>query len=233
MARIFHLFLICTLLTFTNLYGQSNVDYEWYLTESNGGLCNQSLLLFKDSSYCSESGCEASSYFSFGKWKQKNNVITLIPADPAKYNFIEKVESKTTNDNKLTVIVLDKAGNNITNKVLVGQYVEGKGMYPLSLDTSKAKRTDFKRNNSTIILTSLQRLFKQKIEIRTDSSNFYKIYLTIPEQWNFHENSVWESNGTFSLTKKNDRLFTIVPDHFDDKGNLVPSEYIRQVADLK
>ena len=226
--RHFQFALFLTSLIFTNLYGQRNVPYVWYLAESNGGLCNQSLLLFKDSTYCSERGCEASSHFAFGKWTQKNNLIKLIPADPTRYGLISKIERQKTNDNKLVVVILDKDGNNITNEVYVGQYVAGKGLYPLVIDSLKTSRTDLIRENSTLLLTSLQRLFKQKIEITRDSSNYFKIYLTISRYWNFSGNSDWDNDTEFSLIKKNDRLVTTKPTHFGDKGSPVPSEYVLQ-----
>jgi hypothetical protein len=228
MRRIFQLFFFCTLLSSANLYGQNKAGYEWYLTESNGGLCSQSLLLFKDSSYCSESGCEASSHFSFGKWTQKKNIIKFIPVDPNKYKFISKVDSSKTNDKNLTVIIYDNQGNNITSRITVGQYVKNAGVYNMDLDSSQTKRTGLKRTNSTIVLKSLQRMSKQKIEINIDSSNVYKIYLNISEQWNFHLNSDWDGTFIFSLIKNKNKLISPIPDQIDSKGNFKPSEYIRQ-----
>jgi hypothetical protein len=180
--------------------------------------------------YCTESGCEASSHFSYGKWTQKKNMIKLMPADPSATNFINKVERENTNSKEITVIVFDREGNNITDKVSIVQYVKNKGRYILDLDSSKTKRTDFIRGNSTIVLSSLRALFRQKFEINTDSSNLYKIYLTIPAGWNFHNNSDWDNSGTITLIKKTDRLVSTTADHFDDKGNLIPTEYIRQLS---
>ncbi len=228
MTRVFQIFFLFTFLSSVESYGQGKADYEWYLTESNGGLCNQSLLLFKDSSYCSESGCEASSHFSFGKWTQKKNTIKFIPVDPAKYKFISKVETSKTNDKKITVFIYDNRGNNITNRITVGQYVKNVGVYNMDLDSSQTKRTDLKRINGTIILKSLQRIFKQKIEINIDSSNIYKIYLNVSGQWNFHPNSEWNETSVFGLIKYKDKLISTRPDQIDEKGNLKPTEFIRQ-----
>lgn len=228
MSRFFLFFTVFICSAVSNCFGQAKTDYEWYLSQSRGGLCNESILLFKDSTYCSESGCEASSHFSFGKWEQKKNIIKLTPVNPATFNVILKVEAEKTNDKNLTVSIFDRDGNNITSRINIGQAVEGKGIYGLSLDSSETKRTDFKRNNSRIVLTRLQRVFKQKLEIKVDSSNSYKIYLNVSAYWNFHNNSDWANDGEFSLIRTKDKLTSVVPVRFDDKGNLVPEEYILQ-----
>lgn len=229
MKKKYALFLLTAFFGFQQLNAQNKAEPERYLAERGGGLCDQSLLLFNDSSYCTEWGCEASSYFSFGKWTQKKDIISFIPADPANYSFVTKIESEKTVDKKLTVVFFDKDEINITEKIKAGQYDQGKGFqYSLDLDSSKTKRTDYIRPNSLIRLVTIQQSFNKNIEIRRDSLNLFKIHLNISGQWNFHSNSTWGDTGTFSLIKKNDRLLSLHPDHLDDKGKLVPTEFIRQ-----
>ena len=228
MTRVIQTFFLLTILYSFKSNGQSKTNYEWYLTERNGGLCNKSTLLFSDSSYCSESGSEASSHFSFGKWTQKSNIIKFTPVDPSKYILISRVETSKTTDKNITVIIYDNQGNNITKAISVGQYVKNIGVYNMDLDTSQTKKTDLKRTNGIIVLKSLQKLFKQKIEVTIDSSNVYKIYLNISGQWNLHTNSDWDETSIFSLIKSKDRLISTRPDQIDDKGNLKPTEFIRQ-----
>jgi hypothetical protein len=214
-------------LTTTSLLGQTKLSYEWFLSESKGGLCNQSLILFSDSTYCSEAGCEASSRFSFGKWSQKKNIITFTPVNTSTFRFIEKVERDFTNSKNMAVILFDKYGNNITDKIVVGQYVEGKGMYSMELDSTNTKRTGIKRDKALLVITTLQRFTKQKLAVDMDSSSNYKIYLNVLGDWNFHKNSTWDNNETFRLNEKDDRLISLVPDRFEG-DKILYTEFIRQ-----
>lgn len=220
-------FIALILLAVTDLFGQTKNNYEWFLLEKNNGLCNHSLLLFDDSTYCSESGCEASSRFSFGKWGQKKNIITFTPANTSIFNFIQKVEREPANGKYVSVSLFDKKGNNITSKIVVGQYVEGKGMYSMELDSTYTKRIGLKHDNALLVLTTLQRFTKQKLAIDMDSSGVYKIYLNISGDWNFNKNSTWEGSQTFSLIRNDNYLISKEPDRIDD-SKLVYSKYIRQ-----
>lgn len=229
MKRIFTLTFLLTLICSSGLYSQNKLDYEWYLTGA-GRLCNRSLILYKDSSYCTEHGCEASSFFSFGKWTQKQNTLKFIPADPTTFKPISKVETSTTNDSLLTVEVYDKKGNNITWQVTVIQHLKDNHRISMALDSAEKKRTCLKEANSTIVLGSLQKILKQKIQINTGHATLVKIYLNIPEKWNFHLNSRWDNDlYPFTLIKSKNKLTSTNPDQYDSKsGRFIPSEYIKQ-----
>jgi hypothetical protein len=220
-------FIVSILLTVTGLFGQAKKNYELFLLEENNGLCSHSLLLFADSTYCSESGCEASSHFSFGKWSQKKNIITFTLANTSTFNFIQKVEREPANGKYTSVSLFDKKGNNITSKIVIGQYVEGKGMYSMELDSTYTKRTGLKHVNALLVITTLQRFTKQKLAIDMDSSGVYKIYLNVSGDWNFNKNSTWEGNQTFSLARKDNYLISKEPDRIED-GKLVNSKYVMQ-----
>jgi hypothetical protein len=81
MKRSNSVLFITIYLNLSLVYGQAKPTHDWYLSQSNGGLCNLSILLFADSTYCSESGCETSSHFSFGKWRMRKDTILFMPAD--------------------------------------------------------------------------------------------------------------------------------------------------------
>jgi len=203
------------------IYSQS---YSKYFAESNGGLCNQTLLLFKDSTWSLEWGCEGSSHFSQGRWTQSKETLSFTPAKPASMNFIDKVEREKTNDKKITVMVFDKAGKNITRGIKIGQYLSGKGMYLFELDSAGNSKSEWQRGEAKIILISLSRALGKRIEIGSDGSSLYKFYLNIPADWNLQINSEWDDRGVFTLTKKQEQLYS-APDHFDEKGKLVPTVY--------
>jgi hypothetical protein len=185
--------------------------------------------LYSDSIFCLERGCEASSNFFFGRWRQKKNMIYFTPVNRMTYQVINKIESEHTGDKKITVILYDMHGENITNRVSVAQHLaNGAGSYCMDLDSSQTRCTDFRRANSSIILRSLERLFNQKIEFATDSANLYKVYLNISGNWNFNIRTEWGDSPAFQLRKADDTLISLRPNQIDDKGNLKPAVYIRQ-----
>lgn len=164
----------------TNLFGQTS---EWYSIETNGGLCSQSIVLFNDGTYNYERGCEASSHFSFGKWTHKKDTIWFNETDKKIFRVIKNYSSKKVDNKNLSVKIFDINGQNITDKLSVGQFVNGKGTYNLDLDSRKTLRMDFKRDSGIIVIKSLQKLLEQRIEIQTDNSNYYEITLNISKDW--------------------------------------------------
>jgi hypothetical protein len=215
-------------LSHATLFAQRKTTYNWYLSQSNGGLCNQSILLFADSSYCSESGCESSSHFSFGKWGMRKDTILFLPADLKEYKVIARVKTTKTSDKKITVILYDNEGVNITERIAATQYIKNLGFYAMDLDSSKTRRSDARRANGSIVLKALQRVFQQKIEIPIDSSSLYEVYLNFSNEWNFHGNSDWMDMSATRLLKRKAKLVSVRPDQIDDKGVLKPSEFIKQ-----
>jgi hypothetical protein len=219
---------IAVLLNRFHSNSQTKTPYDWYHSQSNGGLCNQSILLFADSTYCSESGCESSSHFSFGKWRMKKDTILFMPADLKEYKVIARVKTAKTSDKKITVILYDNQGVNITERIAATQYIKNLGFYAMDLDSSKTRRSDARRANGSIVLKALQRVFQQKIEIPIDSSSLYEVYLNLSNEWNFHSNSDWMDMSATRLLKRKDKLVSVRPDQIDEKGVLKPSEFIKQ-----
>jgi hypothetical protein len=219
--------LLLLLITFSGMVVAQSTAAKWYLSESNGGLCNHSILLFTDSTYSEEWGCEGSSHFSYGRWVQQKDIINFSPAKPGSRQFIQRIEKEKAETKQVSVMVFDDAGNNITSHLKIGQYVSGKGMYLFETDSSGMKKTEWQREKSKIILISLSRALGQRLEFESDGSTLYKIYLDLPSHWNLKINSEWGGSNQFLLHKKNDTLVSD-PDHFSDSGKLVPSIYILQ-----
>lgn len=222
------LFLTCLLLFFFASFcaAQTKKKYDYYIHESNGGLCSSSILVFRDSTYCSESGCEASSRFSFGRWKLDKDLITFTPTNPASFKLIDTIVKEKTANKNITVMVFDRDGNNITERITVAQLLKGRGIYPINLDSTKKSRTDIRRMDSHLILPGLKLTFRQNTEIELGEYNQIKIYLNIPSEWNFHSNSKPGSDDPFKLKKKKDKLISLNQNRIDDKGNLVITEFL-------
>lgn len=223
------LFLLMLPLEWTKLQAQEKKIFDTYHTESNGGLCTQSVRLFTDSTYCYEAGCEASSRFSTGRWKMKKDTVLFFPVQPAGYRVIDTVIAGNTSEKKITVSVLDKAGINITARVVAQHYVKDIGLYDMPTDSALLSRSDVRRRNGAIVLKPLQRLFQQRLLIPVDSvHNQYTIRLNLSAQWNFQAYSTWTDLGGFKLLKRKGQLVSILPDQFDEKGVLKPTVYERK-----
>lgn len=203
--------------------------YNTYSAESNGGLCSQSIRLFTDSTYCYESGCEASSHFSTGKWKMRKDTLLFFPVQPAGYRVIDTVVASRTADKKITVSLFDRAGINITSRVVTMHYVKDIGFYDMQIDSAQQQRSDVRRRNDAIVLRPLQRLFQQRLVIPIDSMhNHYEIRLNLSAQWLFQPASDWTDISGMKLLKRKEQLVSTRPDQIDDKGILRPTIFERR-----
>jgi hypothetical protein len=207
---------------------QNNKPYETYSAESNGGLCSQSIRLFTDSTYCYESGCEASSHFSTGKWKMRKDTLLFFPVQPAGFRVIDTVVASRTADKKITVSLFDRAGINITSRVVTMHYVKDIGFYDMQIDSAQQQRSDVRRRNDAIVLRPLQRLFQQRLVIPIDSMhNHYEIRLNLSAQWLFQPASDWMDISGMKLLKRKEQLVAIRPDQIDEKNVLKPTVFER------
>lgn len=222
-------FLLILLLYCTSVNAQSSKYSDTYSAESNGGLCSQTIRLFTDSTYCYESGCEASSHFSTGKWKMRKDTLLFFPIQPAGYRVIDTVIASRTTDKKITVSIVDRTGINITGRVVAMHYVKDIGFYDMPPDSAQLQRSDVRRRNGAIVLRPLQRLFQQRLLIPVDSvHNHYEIRLHLSAQWNFQPASDWTDISGLKLLKRKEQLVSIRPDQFDEKGELRPTVFVRR-----
>ncbi|MES2543731.1 MAG: hypothetical protein V4548_02515 [Bacteroidota bacterium] len=167
--------------------------------------------MFKDGTFYNETGCCTTSYFSFGNWTQEKNIIQLKPVDLNKFKVIKKVVKGHIDSEKLTVKIFDNKGQNITDKIDVMYYFENTmsiRAYDLVLDGTMTKSISPKDSNGTLILRTLQPLFKQKIQIQTDKSNYYEIWLNISGDWFYNSVSEWSKRSAITLTKTSEGLST-------------------------
>ncbi|MBN9295704.1 MAG: hypothetical protein J0I41_01780 [Filimonas sp.] len=222
-----HLFLlVISISSLISAIAQAKKGYKVYVNWGKEGLCNSTIVLFSDSTYCNESGCEASSRFSFGKWRQVKNNIQFTPSNPRTYNFISKVEKNRSDVDSIKVVICDRDGNNISDKVTLGLYVKDVGLFAMRWKEAEQEWSGIKRSNSVIQLLSFMYLFKQTIEIpMSDSANVYKVYLNF-SHWNFRNQSTWSNVNVFSLVKKKSKLVSPYPDVINKRGNLIPREYV-------
>jgi hypothetical protein len=202
---------------------------QTYYRQTNGGLCDATILLFPDSIYNIESGCEASSRFNFGRWAQKKDTIIFQPVDPRNYKVVKSVHSKQTGDSLIMVVIRDREGNNITAEMKPRQYVKGKGFYSFTPDSGNSYATDYKRDSGVIRLLALERLFKKPIAIPvTAAANYYEITVDISPAWIIQKASEWEPLQNFKMLKKKDNLVSLKPDTVDEDWNLVHTVYLLQ-----
>jgi hypothetical protein len=220
------LFIILFLFVVSETSAQDTIKSETYYSQSLGGLCSHTLVLFSNKRFKSEQGCEATSHVSFGTWRQNKDTITFVPIDIRKFKVIENVVSYKTPDKFLKVKVYDGKGNNITERVSLGQYVKGIGMFNMKLDSSKTERVDFKRENGIIMINSFQKVFRQRLELPADTLNNFEITLNIPDEWFFNPDADWDKS-TFRLIKRKNKLFSLYPDQFSD-GKIIVTEYVLQ-----
>lgn len=210
-------------------YAQTAKLYETYTAESIGGLCSQTVRLFSDSTYCFERGCEASSHFSFGKWKQRKDTLLFFPVQPAGYRVIDTVIASRTNDKKISVSLFDRSGINITGRVLAMHYVKNIGFYDMPADSAKQVRTEVRRRDGAIVLKPLQRLFQQRLLVPVDSiNNHYEIRLNLAAEWLFQPVSDWTDISGLKLLKRKEQLISLFPDQMDDKGIMKPSVFVKR-----
>ena len=209
-----------------SVLAQDKKPYETYSAESIGGLCSQTVRLFTDSTYCYESGCEASSHFSTGKWKMRKDTVLFFPVQPAGYRVIDTVVASRTADKKITVSLLDRAGMNITSRVVAMHYVKNIGFYDMPTDSAQLQRSDVRRRDDAIVLRPLQRLFQQRLVIPIDSlHNHYEIRLNLSALWLFQPASDWMDISGMKFLKRKEQLVAIRPDQIDEKGVLKPTVF--------
>ena len=226
MFKVVFFSLISFLITST-LFCQSQSEYERYIAVNNGGVCAASLYMYNDRTNCLERDCEGNSHLSIGSWEKIKDSIKFHPIDNKNFRLIENITTSKTSEKFVKVIVLDRNGINVTDKVSVGQLVKGKGIFMMKLDSLEMTRTDFKRDSSKIVLKSLEKIFQQKLEIMPDSSNCFTISLNISCECFWSTHGDWGGYGGFTLMKTENKLISVQANPLDF-GNAIGTEYIKE-----
>jgi len=209
------------------LFCQTKSEYERYIAVNNGGVCAASLYVYKDKTYCLERDCEGDSHLSIGHWEQIKDTIKFRPLNNKSFQPIQNIAMSKTSNKYIEVIVLDRNGINVTDKISVGQLVKGKGIYMMKSDSLKKIRTDFKRDSSKIVLKSLEKIFQQKLEVTSDTANSFIISLNISCDCFWSTHSDWGGYGDFTLVKAENKLIAVQANHLDF-GNAIGTEYIKE-----
>ena len=177
------------------------------------GFCSTSIRLNNDGTYNYGSGCENSTNLSFGTWTQSKDTIKLKQFDTKDFKILRILPSTTESSNRLSVKLFNQHGENITAKLRLVQYVQGKGEFTLSLDSLTQTKTDFIRDSGIIIIKALERLSKTDFGIVVGDYNNYEITINIPNDLVYKMGSNWIDTGDFELLKSKNALLstTIYP----------------------
>ena len=179
------------------------------VTYNNGGLCGTTILLSDDGTYKYESGCKTTSNVSFGTWVQEKDTIKFKPVDTKEFKILNIAPSKAENSKVLSVKLLDQTGKNITEKIIIKQYVQGKGYYDMELNSTKTERTDLFRDSGIVIVESLERIMNGTLGVQVDSFTNFEITINIPSEEVYQINSKWMNTGNFELLKTKDALVSV------------------------
>lgn len=190
------------------LYSQAP---EIYTATTSSSSCPGTITLHPNATYIFESGCEASSQISFGKWTSKKDSVKLEPVDPKTYPVIKNVSANKVPGDSIWVTILDKDGVNMTNKISTGLELSGKGSYMFTTDNIGTKKFVYKRPGGKIVLRTLNKLFNQHFEFTTDTANNFIITLNIPEDWIRNTHAGWGGFGVFALFRRKEGLVSASP----------------------
>ena len=187
-----------------------------YRQVSNGGLCSKSITLFSDSTFNIESGCEASSHISFGKWKQKRNLLSFSPVDRKVFSFIDTVKTFGGLSNHISVTIIDNSGLNVSNRFNIAQVSADNKYYSIGYDSVRKCRADIRIPKSTLRIVSLERLFKKSFILDSNKSDSLVVHLTFSLKNISNMRADWSNEQTFVLEKKMDKLISMKADFVDD-----------------
>lgn len=190
------------------LTAQEPKVYRCFCEQS--GLCSSSLVLYSDSSYVFEHGCEASSHLSFGSWRQNKDSIYFTQQQREKIQVIKSVQSSVIPSDSIWVMLLDKDGINISEKISVGLDVKNRGSYLMSPDSSGSKLFVYKRKGY-LTLRTLNKLLNQRITIPIDSANNFIITLNLSSNWIWSKHADWSATGNFTVLQKGKSLLALSP----------------------
>lgn len=202
-TTVFTIFLLNTVIA------QSPKVYRCFC--NNNALCSSSLVLYSDSSFVYEHGCEASSHLSFGQWRQKKDSIYFTQKDPRTIPVIKNVQSSIVPGDSIWVTILDRKGVNMTSLLSLGLDVDGRGTYMMSNDSSGQKQFVYKRAGGRISLRTLNKLLGQRISIPVNGDNNFVISLNISSDWIWNKHADWSATGNFSALKRGNTLYSNSP----------------------
>lgn len=182
-----------------------------YQSAFNNALCKANITLYADSNFFYESVCEPSSHICFGRWIKKKDILKLEPVNPKTFAVIKSVVASTVKGDSVWISILDKNDTNMTSQISTGLEVAGRGSYMFALDSSGSKKFVYKRSGGKIVFRTLNKLFGQRLEISTDTANYFIIRLNILADWISSTHADWGETNTVSLLQQGDRLITTKP----------------------
>lgn len=194
----------CLLAMMTAVHAQSSYKRYSYLN----GFCGGSMMLYADGRYIRESGCEASSRFTWGTFTRKKDTLHFTSQDIRKIPVIREVIATRVPGDSVSFTVLDKNGINVTGVIQAALWLPKIGVvYPFSrFTTENAQVKKMKKiEGSFLTLTTLNFMFGRNFDYPADSTNHFVIKLHIPEEQLFR--SRWNSAPEeFSMVLRGDTL---------------------------
>jgi len=177
-----------------------------YRSHSNGRLCSSSVLFYNDSTFAKESGCEASSSISYGKWTIHKDTVILSPFNNKTETFISSFTATQVATDSVYVTILDKNGNNITSEISMGIYVPKLGTYPFKLNADSTQKVAYRRPGGTLWLRRLAHNFKRNFEYETATANNFVIKLNVPFELFEYPEAEWQNSPLQNLIYKEGAL---------------------------
>lgn len=192
---------------------------EIYRAQPGREPCPGTLLLQADGEYAFASGCETAPLLSFGTWTKKKDTIKLVPVNPVSYMIIKNMEATKIPGDSVWLTLLDKDGVNMTTAISAGLDVSGRGSYMMSND-GHGRKYVYKREGGKLVLRTLGKLFRRRIEFATDTVNNFIITLNLSASWIRSTHADWGGSGPFSLLKKGEALYSLSKNRLEEKWML-------------
>jgi hypothetical protein len=190
---------------FISVFSQTNIRY----THSDGGFCSTSILLSSDGTYKYESGCESSSNISFGTWTQNKDTIKFKQIETKDFKILDIIPTKIENSKVVSVRIFDQNRKNITQKISVKQYVQGKGNYSMTLDSSRTVKTDLLRDSGIIMIEPLEKIFIGSMGVKVDAFSNFDVIINIPSSEIYKIGANFTNIGDFQLLKRKNELLSV------------------------
>jgi hypothetical protein len=181
-ARISLLFVFCLplLLAFDKKQKRSDLVGKLYILRSNGGLCGSSIYFLNDSFFFSESGCEASSYYNFGRWRQKKDTLFFNYDSTLFVSPIVRFQKVSANQDSIGVCVEDVKTGILPTFVLAIR-TRRRNLIPLNFDSSHQQfRSSRLCAGDTVHLQTIENGYYKSFVLPVDSPGNYELTLNLP-----------------------------------------------------
>lgn len=185
-----------------------------------GGLCTRNLYFINDSIYSFEGGCEASSRYHFGTWKQKRDTFTFTCDTAIFLNPVIRIKARKVKGDSINVQVRNEKGV-VFQYFQVAVRMKNGGVRLLKYNEKDSIHVGPSLSVSeSLRLYSLEKGYKRPFILSTDKGNFIDVTVRIPPNLNGSGNSILNYVAPFKLVLRGDSLVSI-------EAQLEPSAFNR------